>query len=388
MTQRRHPGTRRIRRRGGFRPPHCPNPQCPCHLDPENWRYIKNGHHRRASDGRRLQAYRCSHCGREFSARTFSPSYWLRSRDLLQPILAWAVEGPGLRQIARHFGVSHSTVARHIARGARHCLLFHRRQLDREPALELREPVVIDGFESFAYSQYLPLPHPPRRRWPQHLPLRLHRRPAAPQGLDDPLPEAPPRRSSRTSRAGPIPKAVERGFAELVEELLPRLPEGEALELHSDDHPAYQRALRRIRRPAKEPRHPASRSPRSSRRRTTSNPLFPVNLADLRIRHGQANHRRETIAFSKHRQAAIERMALFMVWSNCIKRRSENHDETTAAMAVGVLKRRLSWKEILKRRLFPGRLKLGERWQSYYERRVPSPIYGPRLARHACAYAF
>jgi hypothetical protein len=288
--------------------------------------------------------------------------------------------------MARHFGVSHSTIARHIARGARHCLLFHRRQLDRAPSLELREPVVLDGFESFAYSQYHPF----------HIHLAAGGRSTFIYGFND----APLRRKGSMTpfqkrrwreleqkQGRPDPKAVERGFAELVEELLPRLPEGETLDLHSDDHPAYQRALRGIGSRRKGPaiRH---RITSSRQRRTTSNPLFPVNLADLRIRHGQANHRRETIAFSKHLQAALERMALFMVWSNCVKRRSENHDETTAAMAVGVLKRRLGWKEILKRRLFPGRLKLGDRWQSYYERRVPSPIYGPRLARHECAYAF
>jgi hypothetical protein len=38
---------------------------------------------------------------------------------------------------------------------------------------------------------------------------------------------------------------------------------------------------------------------------TAQNPLFPVNLADLLLRHSSANHKRETIAFSKRRQGAM-----------------------------------------------------------------------------------
>jgi hypothetical protein len=38
--------------------------------------------------------------------------------------------------------------------------------------------------------------------------------------------------------------------------------------------------------------------------RDTRNPLFAINLLDLLIRHSGANHKRETIAFSKRRQSA------------------------------------------------------------------------------------
>ena len=42
--------------------------------------------------------------------------------------------------------------------------------------------------------------------------------------------------------------------------------------------------------------------------RTPRNPLFAINLLDLLIRHSGANHKRETIAFSKRRQSAIDRL--------------------------------------------------------------------------------
>ena len=59
----------------------------------------------------------------------------------------------------------------------------------------------------------------------------------------------------------------------------------------------------------------------SKERRDVGNPLFPINLADLLIRHSSANHKRETIAWSKRRQASAERLAVFLVWRNYMKGR-------------------------------------------------------------------
>jgi hypothetical protein len=106
----------------------------------------------------------------------------------------------------------------------------------------------------------------------------------------------------------------------------------------------------------------------STERRTTRNPLFPVNLLDLLIRHGSANHKRETIAFSKRRQSAAERLAILQVWRNFIKRFSERHESETPAQRLGLLARRLSTEEVLAKRLFASRIGLPERLERYYRR--------------------
>ena len=93
--------------------------------------------------------------------------------------------------------------------------------------------------------------------------------------------------------------------------------------------------------------------------RTTQNPLFPVNLADLLLRHCSANHKRETIAFSKRRQGALYRLAIWVVWRNYIKSRSENRRDAPPAKALGLIKRALSVEGVLKERLFPDRERLG-----------------------------
>jgi hypothetical protein len=259
----------------------------------------------------------------------------------------------------------------------------------------IREPLVIDGFETFEFSQFFPF----------HLNLAA----GADSWFlyhftDSPLrrkgamtPEQKRRRAELEAQLGrPDPKAVESGILALLRPLLRRsgrrvaaADRGEAVPvvLHSDDHPAYRRALRRLR---KEPHvlDLQHRITSSTERRTRSNPLFPVNLADLLLRHSQANHRRETIAFSKRRQGALERLAIFTLWRNAIKRRRENKPGETAAMAAGILAGPCSWTELLRARRFPRRRLLPGPWRSYYWRRVRTLPLGTRQTVHRLRYAF
>ena len=118
--------------------------------------------------------------------------------------------------------------------------------------------------------------------------------------------------------------------------------------------------------------------------------MFAVNLTDLLLRHASANHRRETIAFSKRLQAALERLAVFTVWRNYIKKRREKESSPaeTAAMRAGVRDGPLEWRQVLRRRMFPGHVRLAKEWLRYYWGRVKTAVYGSRQAEHRCRYAF
>ena len=311
----------------------------------------------------------------------------MRRRDLLPKVASLVCEGAGLRQIARVLGTTHPTVARMVARLGRHCLLFHTHTLGDH---RIPHPLVVDGFETFEYSQFFPF----------HINLAVGSHswfiyhftdsPLRRKGTMTPFQKN--RRAELEAAYGrPDPKAVEQGMIELLTPLLDRIdlsPKGPPFELHSDDHPAYRRALRRMRREHPELRFLRHVVTSSKVRRTKSNPLFPVNLAELLIRHGNANHRRETIAFSKRRQAALERMGVFTVWRNYIKYQTENGPRHTAAMVAGVIDRVLNWTAILRRRLFPARIALPPPWRRIYAREVSTVVYGERQARHACRYAF
>ena len=346
-----------------FRPPFCPRPDCPSHCSAERWSYRKAGSYVRQAWPCRIPRYHCGCCGASFSRQSFRVSYWLKRPDLLVPLFHRLVACSGFRQIARELGVSHTTVMRLSERLGRHCLLFQQRDVAR---LKLAEPVAIDGFESFAHSQYCPC----------HLHLgvgaeshflyaftdsELRRKGRMTDGQKK-------RRAELERRHGrPDPKSIEKEISELVRLLPP--PVAGPLEILSDEHPAYPRGLARS---GLEIRH---RVTPSTAPRTPRNPLFPVNLADLLIRHSSGNHKRETIAFSKTRQNALERLAMFQVWRNYLKSFSEKKQDASPAMRLGLASRKLTVPEVLAERLFVGRIGLPQRLQDYYWRRV---VTGPR----------
>jgi hypothetical protein len=81
-------------------------------------------------------------------------------------------------------------------------------------------------------------------------------------------------------------------------------------------------------------------------------------------------------------------LAVFTVWRNYVKKRRENGPRKSAAMWLGLTDRLLSWREILRRRLFPSQADLPEPWGDYYWRKVKTTVLGPRQTSHACRYAF
>jgi hypothetical protein len=396
------PSTRSLRRRLDplrrrawfhFRPPHCPNRLCTFYQPDPRWPYGRWGYYRPPAYGIRIPRWRCRACGRTFTARTFDTTYWLHRWDRLLDIVRASVAGSGLRQTARSLELAHSTVGRHLTRAGRSCLLFHRHLL--QPA-RLAEPVVFDGFETFEYSQWFPC----------HLNL------AVGTGswfiyhfTDSPLrrkgamtPEQKQRREQLELALGrPDPKAVEKGIVGLLEPLLPLMPalaaEAEPadgrdkLVLRSDEHPAYLRALRTLSRRPDCPPLVHLTTP-SRRPRTANNPLFAVNLTDLLLRHGGANHRRETIAYSKRRQGMLERLAVFTVWRNAIKPQRERKPGVTAAMVAGILTRTLSWGEVFGHRRFPRERELPGVWWEYYWRRIKTAVLGHRQTENRARFAF
>jgi hypothetical protein len=111
--------------------------------------------------------------------------------------------------------------------------------------------------------------------------------------------------------------------------------------------------------------------------RTANNPLFAANRLDLLLRHNSANHKRETIAFSKLNLGAIGRAAWLIVWQNFTKPFSERHGGGTPAMRLKLKERPIPIRELLRERLFPTRVELPEEWARYYwgevlTRRIPN----------------
>jgi transposase-like protein len=362
-------------RADSWTPPHCPNSNCPFHHHIHGrWPFRRRGSFPRKIPPFRVPRFQCTHCGRLFSRQTFSTTYWLRKPRLQAQIFDLSVNGMANRQIARVLGCAPATVDNHLARLGRHCLLFQRHLLaEASPPAD----IAIDGLSTFESSQYHPF----------EFLVAVNRENSFIEHFTD----APLRRSGRMTPAQrkrraeleasygrPDPKAVQTGMREV---LAVTLRGARTATVHSDAHQAYPRAMRGM---ACEVDH---RTISSRAKRDARNPLFEINSLDVFIRHSRADHRRETIAFCRRRQAAVERLAVFVVWKNYVKRRWEKRCWVTPAMLRGVADRVLSTAEILSERIFPGRIPLPRSWEAYYGKRVETSVLG-RNRRHELKYAY
>jgi transposase-like protein len=356
-------------------PPFCPDPDCESHGNPGPWRFVKKGFFLCQRRPRRVQRYRCSHCGRYFSTQTFSSTYWLKRPELLRPLFFRTLACSAYRQIAREFGLAHSTVQRQVERLGRHCLLLHESLRPRGvPA----EPLVLDGFRTLESGHY----------WPFDLNLLVGADTHFVYGF-----QAAELRRAGVMRPGqrrhrerlerrhgrPDPQATRKSVEELVARVIP--PDTE-VEIRSDEHPAYPQAFRRLHGRRRVVHHTTS----SRAARTSRNPLFAVNLADLLLRHCGANHKRETIAFSKRRQGALYRVAIFAVWRNYMKPLSERRRDAPPGVRLGRLEAPLRVEEILGRRLFPWRAPPNGWLARCYFGQIPTRSL-PRCREHRLRYA-
>ena len=276
----------------------------------------------------------------------------------------------GNRQISRALGCSPETVAHQVARLGRHCLLIQSQELKRIRTLD---EIAIDGFETFEWSQYFPFHHNVAVDVASGYFLNHTDSPLRRKGRMRPRQKA--RRAQLEQLLGRAPsRAIEDGVRDL---LLPLVSNA----VRSDDHRAYPRAIRTVGRIV------THRITSSMQRRDQRNPLWEVNLLDLMVRHSTAAHKRETIAWAKRRQASIEKLAIFQVWRNYMKRRWEKSERKTPAMILGLADRPWRMRDLLKERLFFGKAELSASWERYYRRKVLTAAI-PVNRSHELRYGF
>ena len=315
-------------------------------------------------------------------------SYYLKRPELLVPVAAGLQAGSAHRQLARTLGCAPSTVTRLSARLGRHALLLSARVL-RHLEGRLTEPVVMDHFETFEFSQDLPFGV------------------ATPVGKDSwflygldpaPHPRSGKRSAAQQTRLRRRPRRSLHGGYEASSrrtlDLLLRLsPGSRGLDLTGDGHPAYDRAAAnipgrvRLRRFPNPPRG-AKGEPRTPEMLARDQAMFPVDQLHALLRHTLAHHRRETIAFGRRINALLERMFLTMIWRNFVKWRSERRpDRSSPAMRLGLTEACWSWRRVLARRLFPGRESLPAPWKEIYDREWITPVL-PFNTRHSLVHAY
>ena len=88
--------------------PECPN----CRAGSDF--IVRNGSFFRQSDSRKIQCFRCNACRKYFSAATFSECYRQKKRRINEPLRDLLCKRMALRDAARHFNVSRTTIARRL----------------------------------------------------------------------------------------------------------------------------------------------------------------------------------------------------------------------------------------------------------------------------------
>jgi transposase-like protein len=359
-----------------FAPRFCPRRDCPQH-NPTSRRgfvYRPAGSYRRR-DGRRVPRYRCRICRKTFSKQSFAVSYFLKRPELLVPIFAGLQAGSGHRQLARSLGCAPSTVTRLSARLGRHALLLTATALAELG--EIEEGLVADHFESFVRTQDYPVGVATvvgKRSWFVYgLDPAPHARAGKRSAVQEAKRKARPPQPTRGGYTG--------SMARVLDGLLQCFPDSPPIELTTDGHTGYVRALgkarfrERFRHTAyPNPKRGPKGSPRSPAARLRDRAMFPVDTLHGLLRHSACHHRRETIAFGRRTNAILERLYLASAWRNFVKGVSERKpDPTTPAMKLKLATEPWSFSRVLARRLFPERVRLPKSWLEVYRRAWITP---------------
>ena len=281
-------------------------------------------------------------------------------------------------------------MTRNAARLGRHAILLlatARREIEGR----VDEPLVLDHFETFEFTQDYPFGVATlvgSQSW------YVYDLDPAPHGRSGHITESQLRRV----RARP-PRRGHGGYVGSTRRVLQRVQDltsrDGTIRIIGDGHAAYDQALRdpSLRRPLRLERYPnpprgPKGSPRSEAARRRDERLFPVDLLHKILRHSLAHQRRETIAFGRRLNALMERFFLAALWRNFVKRRSERAARSgTPAMRLGLARERWPWSRVFSRRLFPARTPTPPTWARLYRRLWTSPLY-PNNSRHELKLAF
>jgi transposase-like protein len=319
-----------------FKPPFCASPSCSAHI-PDSHNpysdYIQWGRYRTRAFGF-VPRFRCTRCGKTFSAQTFRVDYYAKKILDYEDLTQRLVSCESLSAIGRAMKASTNTVANRISRASRQVLAFESRLAgSRKP----REDLAADGFESFCVSQFFPnnihLLVGSESQFvyvADHVSLR--RKGSMTEGQKR-------RRAELDSLFRPPPGAIATSFARIATESLAVLSDGgrPALTLWTDEKREYPRgigaspcasALQKLGR--LEHRTVSSRAAR-----TRTNPLFPVNYLDREIRKDLHEHTRETVCFGRNVNRQMERLVLYLYWHNFRKRHRARGDPKSHAEVAG-----------------------------------------------------
>jgi transposase-like protein len=308
-----------------FTPTRCPHPACPAHLRPDAAFFSRAGFYHPRCRPRPVPRFRCRRCRRRFSRQSFRADRFHKKPHLNASFLRLMVSCVGLRQAARVLQVARRTVEHRFAWLARHADAFQRARLE---GAGLAGPFQMDELESFEANRFQPVTVPvlidrrtfflvatavgPLRRKGRMTPLQKRRR-AAHEAVH----------GRRPSHSALAVRQVLRRLRDVARRDTPVVLESDHKPLYGVLADSLFGARLRWRR------HPAAA------RRDRSNPLFPINHTNARLRHFLARLRRRSWCVSKSREALAWHLRIAALWVNWC-RGITNRTRLTPAQALGL----------------------------------------------------
>lgn len=352
---------------GNFIPPYCANPFCAWHQPSaisSKKPFHKFGIKKIARWPYFNQRFRCKKCLATFAQSFFTLSYRDKRADSYEEIHDLLLNGYSGCAVARKLKIHEDTVRRRKKKLARWALLEWAKDLER---VRIKESVAFDGLENFAYSQFDPnnLNHAVGRE--SYFIYDFNLSPMNRRGKKSPRQKA--EKAALEETFGKYDgRAIEKGARRVFERLLARA-DGD-LHLHSDNHYAYRRAIRRMPDGGRiiHAITPAKLA------RNFRNRLFAINHTDMLTRHQLSAFKRETIAFSKHTIGMIESFTLFCVQKNYMRpkfykmnKRDPRAHLDSPAVALGLRKKIQTFREFYRERPSVHHVRLSEDWQDYFD---------------------
>ena len=269
--------------------------------------------------------------------------------------------------IARRCHTSEWLVRFRLQKMSRWSLLQHAFLVQTLP---VREALVYDGLENFSYSQYDPnnVNHAIGRESfftydfnfsPMNRKGRMSERQKTQKELLE-------------KQFGKYPPSAIRKSTRDLFKRLHQKSIGDTLFLFSDNHFQYRRVVERDLKDLKIEHHKVS----SKVYRNSKNKLFAVNHFDAQIRHNSGAFKRETIAFSKHSIAMMEKFVLFATYKNYLRplffkkhKKMPDSNKKSPAMMVGLTKKIFRFHEFFSERITYPQISLHKDWEDLFFRR-------------------
>jgi len=327
-----------------FQPPFCVYPACPSRQPGSPFLWHRAGRFARRVDGRQVQRFRCRSCGRRFSAQSFRLDFRQQKPQVNAALLSLLVSKVTHRQSARVLRVDRKTVHRRLRLWGPALRGWHGVFLRRARAGGgLRGSFSLDELETFEQD---------RRLQPVTMPVVIHRKTrfvvhletaALPsRGRLSPPDEARRQRMAEACgrrRSGSRP-AVKR----CLEALRAVRPPGALLDLVTDQKRTYPVLVREV-----FGNRIAAHVQESSRRaRNTLNPMFAINHTLAMLRDQVSRLVRRSWGASKRRDQLALHSWVWVAWRNYVRPVTNDRPRVTAAMVLGLARRRFANADLLR----------------------------------------